>query len=145
MLPTCFRSFEGNESKWDESKSVEENIKTIGKNPWGFVPGRALKPGVDYSDDFANVPAENLERVKEAERFVYKWCHTKESADDSPKDKANLLRQGQNLIKRTLSAKRSALIPEGDEEEEDASTPDEWETSYDMRPWPDYPDQPSRV
>lgn len=79
----------------------------------------------------------------EAERFVYQWCRTKESADDAQKDKPNPVSKGRNLIKRTFSAKRNALISEGDEEE--ISVPDEWETSYDMRPWPDYPDQPSRA
>jgi predicted aldo/keto reductase-like oxidoreductase len=109
-----FASFEGNGKKWDDSLSPQENIDKMGF-AWGFVPGLPLKPDTNYDDDLVNVPEENKERVKEAEAFVYKWCHTEE------KEKGD-----------------------GDKEPDSVVIPKEWETAYDMRPWPDYPDQPSR-
>ena len=101
-----YASFEGNEAKWDESMSDEDNIdKKIGKNSWGFVPGRAWRPDADYSQDLKDVPSQQLQRVKDAEQFVYDYC------------------------------RKAAKVE---------NIPSEWETAYDMRPWPDYPDRPSR-
>lgn len=109
-----YGALEGNLEKWDDSKTPDENIEKIGRNSWGFVPGLALKPDVDYSDDFGCVPPENLEHVKDAEAFVVQWCG------------------------------RPSEVEGKGENKKDRKIPEEWETSYDMRPWPDYPDQPSR-
>lgn len=150
-----YGSFEGNGKKWDNKRTPEENIDDIGKNGWGFVPGIDWKPDVDYSEDLVNVPAENLERVKEAEAFVHKWCASKKKEDDGP------LAKQMKIIRRNFSVSRqmfSSFLNQKVEEEEKKETeskeeaesaeetiPKEWESAYDMRPWPDYPEQPSRA
>lgn len=150
-----YNSFENNEAKWDESKSDPDNIAVIGKNGWGFVPGRPLKPNADYSEDLANVPVENKHQVVEAESFVYDHCRQQKAA------KANEVPVGQservrNIFKRTFSVSAQifrlpSLVDEKngpknpEESEVRIEIPRDWETAYDLRPWPDYPDQPSRA
>ena len=154
-----YHSFENNEAKWDESLSPEENIeKNIGKNPWGFVPGRPLKPNVDYGKDLAKVPEENKQRVLEAEAFIYLWCRQDEETKQEDAAKGPLKRT-RSFFKRTFSVSAQIfrvpssldLSKDGKQVETERETerlPEklvDWETAYDMRPWPDYPDQPSRA
>jgi uncharacterized protein len=134
-----YGAFEGNEKKWDESKTPEQNIaENVGKNPWGFVPGRPLKPDVDYSEDLKNVPEENQDRVKEAENFVYKWL--RDPSLDKDETKEGPLQRTRSFIRRSMKQKAQ----DQDATHEEDPLPDEWGTSYDMRPWPDYPDRPPR-
>lgn len=149
-----YNSFEKNEEKWDESLSDQQNIaEKIGKNAWGFVPGRSLKPGVDYfADDLVNVPEENKQRVKEAEEFVYTWCRN-QTLEQKGGDKDAIhgpLRRTRSFIRRTLSVSAQSFRSQGEEQEKAPATeveplPKEWETAYEMRTWTDYPDQPSRA
>lgn len=116
-----YKAYEGNAKTWDYSKSAAENFAKRGCIGWGYVPGLPLDPAQDYAVDLKDVPAENLEKVKAAEAFVYEWLAT-------PK------------------------VPEG-EESEDAKAakqaklevPADWQPAYDLRTWPDYPDQPKRT
>jgi uncharacterized protein len=114
-----YASFESNEAKWDPTKTNDENIiQNVGQNVWGFVPGRTWRSDVDYTTaDLQLVPAAQLSRVLVAEHFVYTHCR-KEADDTVTQQPPN----GDGVI----------IIP------------DEWKTAYDLRPWPDYPDRPSR-
>jgi uncharacterized protein len=126
-----YGSFENNEAKWDKTKSDRENIvQNIGQNAWGFVPGRTLRLGgtdgedvVDYTADLQHVPADQLARVQDAERFVFEFCRRrrKQQQEEQKVDQAAAVAAGEEPI-----------IPDG------------WQTAYDLRPWPDYPDRPSR-
>ena len=147
-----YNSFEKNKAKWDDSLPPEKNIDNIGRNGWGFVPGLPLDPTINYDDDLANVPKENIDRVKEAEAFVYKWCRDKSPPEDTKKTKKELIR---NVFRRNFSVSSQLFrVPsflhsnsfDTDEfkDEEEESIPWEWETANDMRPWPDFPDRPSR-
>ena len=165
-----YHSFENNFAKWDAKLSPEENIdKNIGKNAWGFVPGLPLTSGLDYSDELQDVPEENKLRVKEAHDFVYKWCRTKETNPEGKMKKVReQVRERITTIRRNFSVSSqnlripSFLLRENSsesktettemkeeskqkDENEEEEIPSEWESSFDMRPWPDYPDQPSRA
>jgi len=48
-----------NRSKWDDSKTPDENRKD-----WGYVPGMSPLPDVDYSSYLSKCPPENVERIK---------------------------------------------------------------------------------
>lgn len=146
---TRYNSFEKNNAKWDEKKTDAENIDVIGKNAWGFVPGRPLKLGVDYSEDLIHVPEQNKQRVLEAEEFVYHWCRDK-SLDPKEEDGTSQTKKGSFLLRhfsRKAPKKTSNDSPtqnggtatEGDGDE---TIPEDWETAYDLRTWPDFPDQP---
>jgi hypothetical protein len=150
-----YNSFEKNGEKWDDSLPFEKNVEKIGRNAWGFVPGLPLRPGVNYEDDFADVPAENLARVKEAEAFVYTWCHS-EKPDE---EKEAALAAKMSFIKRTFSVstqmlRMTSFNKESSEKISDEKSsndkancdpiPAEWKAAYDMKPWPDFPDRPSR-
>jgi uncharacterized protein len=144
---TRYNSFEKNNVKWDEKKSDAENIDVIGKNAWGFVPGRPLKMGIDYSEDLIHVPEKNKQRVLEAEEFVYHWCRDK-SLDPKDEEGTNKTKKGGFLI-RHFSGKASKKTSNGSpvqngvstEEDNDDTIPEDWETAYDLRTWPDFPDQ----
>mmetsp|Transcript_8862 Transcript_8862/g.25266 ORF Transcript_8862/g.25266 Transcript_8862/m.25266 type:complete len:520 (-) Transcript_8862:436-1995(-) len=56
----------GNRSRWDSSKSFEENDKVV---QWGYMPGNAFVEGVDLSASLAQCPAP--ERVIEAMRRAH--------------------------------------------------------------------------
>eukprot|EP00565_Helicotheca_tamesis_P004241 CAMPEP_0185737582 /NCGR_PEP_ID=MMETSP1171-20130828/30739_1 /TAXON_ID=374046 /ORGANISM="Helicotheca tamensis, Strain CCMP826" /LENGTH=652 /DNA_ID=CAMNT_0028408537 /DNA_START=46 /DNA_END=2004 /DNA_ORIENTATION=+ len=82
MLEFCkarYRSMENNSKKWDSALSKEDNIKALAPG-WGWTPGRAITPGMDYSEDFVNVPEKNKARVAEALQFVHELCSTDEAA-----------------------------------------------------------------
>ena len=142
-----YGAFEGNGKKWDDHLSNEENIAKLGYG-WGYVPGLPLKPNKDYEDDLVDVPSANFARVKEAEKFVYKWCRNREL------DSQN--QSGIHLFGRTFNplaeAQKQAHILSnlasnflGEELDEHANddtiepVPWEWESAYDMRPWPEIP------
>lgn len=59
--------------KWSVDKSKEENIKALGPS-FGWMPGVAYSSSLDYSDDLANCPPENRERLLEAVQFVHQWA-----------------------------------------------------------------------
>jgi len=120
-----YGSLESNLEKWDKNESNEENIaKNLGG--WGFVPGLPNEEGVDYSDDFAGVPEENMKRVLEAEEFVRFWCSKrKDNKEDEKKENDE-----------DASAEPTEASP--------PVPPPEWTTAYDMRVWPDFPDRPQR-
>jgi predicted aldo/keto reductase-like oxidoreductase len=138
-----YNAFEKNEEKWDESLTDDENIaQKIGKNSWGFVPGRPLKPDVDYSDDLVHVPEANKQRVNEAEEFVYTWCRDV-SKDKMVDDSSGGLRQrARSFMRRNLKSEPEPDKSSATKAEE--AMPTEWETAYDLRVWPDFPDRPSR-
>ena len=116
-----YASFEGNAKTWDYSKSAEENHEKRGTRGWGYVPGLPLDPEQDYAQDLSEVPAENMSRVLEAEAFCLKWL-TSPVADKEGEKKDD----GESVKKVKVEL------------------PAEWETAYDLRTWPDYPDQPAR-
>ena len=118
-----YGAFEGNSKKWDETLSPEENLDRMLVG-WGFVPGLALKPDVDYSSDFVNMPEQNKDRVLEAETFVYEWLATKPKPAMEKKDDGG----GDD--------KRQKL--------KDKKIPRDWEDAYDMRTWKDFPDRIKR-
>jgi hypothetical protein len=152
-----YNSFEKNNMKWDESKTNEENIEVVGRNGWGFVPGRPLKRtmgSVDYTkDDLVNVPESNKKRIVEAEEFVYHWCRDR-SLDSDSSDKKKDGTKG--FIRRTVAnaLKGGSTSDEKAENNGESSSMmlneplgpihEEWQTAYDLRTWPDFPDQPSR-
>ncbi|GKY91371.1 hypothetical protein MPSEU_000109300 [Mayamaea pseudoterrestris] len=145
-----YNSFEKNGEKWDDKLSPDENIDKMGRSGWGFVPGLPLRPGVDYEEDWKNVPAENLARVKEAHAFVYKYCRDPNIGKPEPKNAvAAFLRKNFSVSSQLF---RLPSMSEDDKKKAAAAKADEealvipvaWKTSYDMRPWPDYPDQPQR-
>lgn len=154
-----YSSFEGNGKKWDDKRTPEENIDAVGKTGWGFVPGLPLRLDADYSQDFANVPEENLERVKEAEAFVYKWCASnvveKEGKEGPIAKRAAEIRRNFSVSTQMLSSfLKKKLEKEGKQEAEsmaevveipEEKAPKEWETAYDMRTWPDFPDRSPRL
>jgi hypothetical protein len=110
-----YRTLVNNGKKWDPNLTHDEIIDKIGRGMWGFMPGCAPIAGQDYFvDDLAGVPEKNRERVTEAFEFVAKWCAP-------PAEKK-----------------------EGDDKdnEEPPTPPKEWETSYEMKPWKDFPDRP---
>lgn len=165
-----YKSFENNNSKWDSSKTDDENINTIGINSWGFVPGRPLQLNIveHYSkDDLVNVPTINIQRIVEAEEFVYHYCRDRsldsKDTNNSNNPKKLKLTKPLNFLRRlnlqSSTTKPKSSLTEGSSNsvdvatgvvEEDSSSdniviPDEWQTAYDLRPWPDYPDRPSRA
>lgn len=148
-----YSSFEGNGSKWDKSLPLEKNIENVGANAWGFVPGLPLEPAANYDEDLVNVPAENLQRVKEAEAFVLKWCakkrRDKENGETPSEEEERLIhRFRRNFSVSTQSFRLPSFLARSSAPEPallDDVQPEGWETAYDMRPWPDYPDQPSRA
>jgi hypothetical protein len=147
-----YNSLEKNNMKWDERKSDEENINVVGKNSWGFVPGRPLKRVmgvVDYTkDDLVNVPESNKKRVVEAEEFVYHWC--RDRALDKTSDESDRKKDGtKGFIRRTVASALKGSSSTSDDKTDGTdepleSIPEEWHTAYDLRTWPDFPDQPSR-
>ena len=116
-----YSSLEGNQAKWDNSLPRDENIEKLLPG-WSWVPGLPAEEGVDYSDDFAGVPEANKQRVLQAEAFVRRWC-----AKDTNEEK-------KETDAESLAHDTAPLPP-----------PAEWETAYDMRPWPDFPDRPQRT
>ena len=108
-----YASMESNSQKWDDSLSNEENIKNLGP-AWGWTPGTAIKPGKDYSADLITVPEANKARVAEAIEFIHKWCSSKDQPDEGGADYDD-----------------GASI----------TTPKEWDTAYDMRPWTAFPER----
>jgi hypothetical protein len=154
-----YKSFETNGDKWDWSLTPDENIDKIGRGMWGFVPGLPLDPSADYSEDLRDVPPENLERVVAAIAFVYKWCHTdKDKAEEEERAALTLRRIRRNFSVSTQLLRMSASFLEaadrrdggGDGDGEAAAAragadedeqPKDWDTAYDMRPWPDFPDR----
>jgi uncharacterized protein len=144
---TRYNSFEKNNMKWDETKSDAENIDVIGKNAWGYVPGRPLKMGVDYSEDLIHVPEQNKQRVLEAEEFVYHWCRDKsldpkdEDGGTSKTKKGGFLRHFSRKASKKTSNDSPVQNGVSMDEESDETIPEDWETAYDLRTWPDFPDQ----
>ena len=103
-----------NTKSWDPNKTLDEVIDKAGRSGWGYCPGMLPDPAQDYFlDDLAGVPEKNRARVKEAYEFVIKWC------SPPPDDKAK-----------------------GDAKSEAETPPGEWATSYEMKPWKDFPDRP---
>lgn len=147
-----YASFENNSSKWSPTSTAEENIeKNIGKDPWGFVPGLALDPKKDYADELVGVPDENKLRVKQAQECVIKWC-SKNPPDEPKKSWPNIRRVSNHMFRKSKVTQAQSGDAAGSDEggnketfiEEDFTIQPDWATSYDMRPWPDYPDQPKR-
>jgi len=118
-----YHSFENNKKNWKDDKTDDENINSL-QPGWGYVPGLPLKPDVDYSDDFVNVPEANKARVVEAEKFVYEWLATKTTVQEDPKDEHD-------------AYKKAKL--------EEKEIPKDWQDAYDMRTWRDFPDRERRL
>lgn len=117
-----YGAFENNAKTWDYSKSTEENLEKRGIIGWGYVPGLPLDPKRDYAaDDLKDVPAENLAKVQEAEAFCLEWLASKPTPVGDGDE----------------SAEKDAKVPK-------IEIPSDWETAYDLRTWPDFPDQPAR-
>ena len=115
-----YGAFEGNAKKWDYSKSAEENFAIIGTRGWGYVPGLPLDSLQNYNTDLKDVPQENKAKVIEAESFCLKWLASSVA--------------GRGVTAETGD---SSKIPK-------VEIPAAWETAYDLRTWPDFPDQPAR-
>jgi hypothetical protein len=98
--------------------------------------------------------------VKEAQAFVYKWCRDRE-LEKQELEKAlkhgpitrtksffrrnfSVSSQIFNLPVILLNAEKEKKAHDDAAAETEELLPLEWKTAYDMRPWPDYPDQPSR-
>jgi uncharacterized protein len=116
-----YGSLEGNREKWDYEKSAEDNIEILKGFGWGYVPGLSLQDGVDYFDDFVDVPEANKAKVLEAEAFVHKWCKKSGKITN---------------VENGTHGKDEARV------EVNLETPLEWKTAYAMKPWPDFPDRP---
>lgn len=65
---------------WSGEKTKEENLKNMGF-VFGWMPGVAVMPSLDYSPDFANCPEENKERLMEAVQFVHDWASKKKEGE----------------------------------------------------------------
>ena len=114
-----YQTFQNNAKTWDYGKSADENHAKRGIRGWGYMPGLPLDPKRDYSvDDLKDVPAENKEKVLEAEAFCQEWLASPptKDADNNDKNEANKV------------AKIS--IPEG------------WETAYDLRTSAEFSSRP---
>eukprot|EP00550_Attheya_septentrionalis_P007356 CAMPEP_0198295124 /NCGR_PEP_ID=MMETSP1449-20131203/25970_1 /TAXON_ID=420275 /ORGANISM="Attheya septentrionalis, Strain CCMP2084" /LENGTH=586 /DNA_ID=CAMNT_0043995319 /DNA_START=182 /DNA_END=1942 /DNA_ORIENTATION=- len=70
-------------SKWDDTKTKEENIKAMGPG-WSWMAGCGVDPTTDYSVDLVNCPEENRERLKEALLFTYQMCSKAASDSANP-------------------------------------------------------------
>lgn len=140
-----YNSFEKNDEKWDEALTAEENIVKIGKNAWGFVPGRSLKPGMDYSDDLRHIPEANKDQVHDAEEFVFMWCRDRQF-DKASSDNKDVVRRpldrARLFIRRNLTSEQEQGKDDTLKEE---IIPSEWETAYDLRTWLDFPDRITRI
>jgi hypothetical protein len=125
-----YGSLENNLAKWDKSLPNDENIN---KNlvVWGYVPGLPNEEGVDYSNDFAGVPEANMKRVLEAEQFVRYWCSKKNYEKKEEKQEG----AEDNVEEGEVTGVSGLHVP---------VPPKVWETAYDMRPWPDFPDRKQR-
>jgi uncharacterized protein len=125
-----YGSLENNLAKWDKSLPNDENIN---KNlvVWGYVPGLPNEEGIDYSNDFAGVPEANMKRVLEAEQFVRYWCSKKNYEKKEEKQEG----AEDNVEEGEVTGGSGLHVP---------VPPKVWETAYDMRPWPDFPDRKQR-
>lgn len=57
---------------WSADKTKEENMQKMGGG-FGWMPGVAISPSLDYTVDFENCPQQNRERLLEAVQFVHEW------------------------------------------------------------------------
>ena len=126
LLEFCqdrYKTFTGNTKKCKPELSLEENVQSFLQG-WGYMPGMAPEAGKDYFvDDLENVPEKNRARVKEAYEFVMKWCEPKEEEKgDNKKEENN--------------------YGEPSSADEEPSVPKEWQCSYEMKPWKDFPERP---
>lgn len=127
MLGFCqdrFRTFINNHDKLDVSLATDdEKIDKIGRGGWGYTPGLVPEADWDYfADDLAGVPEKNRARIKEAYNFVIRYC--------SPK-----------IEKKDEKAGEGKGGDEKKEECQDLEIPSEYLTSFEMKPWKDYPDR----
>lgn len=113
-----------NLQKYDPSLPLEEAIDKIGRNGWGFCPGLPADPEKDYFvDDLVDVPEKNRPRIMEAYAFVKKWCTPEDPQRDESKD-------GNNSSEAIKKIEEMPVPPKG------------WQTSFDLKPWKDFPDRP---
>lgn len=100
-----------NIKKYDSKLSKKDNMVNLGMG-WGWMPGCAVDPKLNYEEDFAKCPEENRERLQAAIMFVHDQLMTSPSKDACE-----------------------------DEKNEKHRVPFDWKTSYDMRPWTAYPER----
>ncbi|KAG7358322.1 aldo/keto reductase [Nitzschia inconspicua] len=116
-----YNTFVNNTKNYDPSLTHDENIDKIGRGGWGFTPGVVPQAGKDYFvDDLAGIPEKNRSRVKEAYDFVMKLCGPMPAGKEESK-----------------SACEEGAAP-GPEK---PKTPVAYQTSYELKPWKDYPDR----
>ena len=72
---------ENNLKKWSAEKTKDENMKSMGAG-FGWTPGTAIDPKLDYTQDFANCPEQNKERLMEAIQFIPEWASKKKEGED---------------------------------------------------------------
>lgn len=120
-----YNTFVNNTKKYDELLSHDENIDAIGRGGWGFTPGVVPEAGKDYFvDDLAGVPEKNRARVKAAYEFVMRYCAPKPPAEEKKESTEN---------KNGDEPKREMLV--------DPPILAGYQTSYELKPWKDYPDR----
>jgi hypothetical protein len=101
-----------NRKKYDPSLSIDENIDKIGRGGWGFMPGLSPEAGKDYFVD-------DLAEVPEKNRAGVKEAYEFVAKWCTPKDDKSDEKKEEKLV-----------------------LPKEWETSFEMKPWKDFPDRP---
>ena len=80
-----YSAIEPRTEMWDDTKARDENVVQYGP-VWHWMPGCGYSPDRDYTEDFANCPAENQQQLREAIAFVHKWCRpVKKDENDSEK------------------------------------------------------------
>lgn len=103
----------GNLKNWNYEKTWEENV--FASPAFNWMPGCAYDPSLDYEEELADVPAEQVKRVREAIEFVHEWCGS--ASNVSVKDEKK------------------------EEEPKKNEIPLEWQIAYDMRPWTAFPER----
>ena len=66
-----YASYEGNLAKWDQNMSYWDNVGKIGSIGWGYMPGCAVVPGVNYEECLEACPKDNRETILNALEFVH--------------------------------------------------------------------------
>jgi hypothetical protein len=117
-----YNTFVNNTKNYDPLLTHDENIDKIGRGGWGFTPGVVPEADKDYFvDDLAGVPEKNRAKMKEAYDFVMKWCASKPETKDATKSEENGGEKSDQPMEQPV--------------------PPAYQTSYELKPWKDYPDR----
>jgi hypothetical protein len=89
MLDFCkdrYGPMESNLKKWCVENSREDHFKSI----FGWTPGCAIDSSLDYTDDFAECPEENKDRLMEAIQFTHYWASEDKKTDEKTRKRIPL-------------------------------------------------------